>query len=135
MKIKSLLVMPEKEVQLVRIPASLKFIKSLIGAKLIRIKLDDDTIILANKNAPREEYNRIVGQYIVRGSFLVIAMKNGRRTSLKKRQIKRYVNRFDLTKHKKKIDLYKNNFINKYLENVKPNKLKENITETALKVA
>ena len=38
MKIKVLLVMPNKEVQVVRIPASIKFIKSFIGENLYRIK-------------------------------------------------------------------------------------------------
>lgn len=135
MKIKSLLVMPEKQVQLVRIPANLKFIKSLIGTKLIKIKLDDDTVILANKNAPREEYNRIVGKQIVRGTFLVVSIKNGRRSSLKKKQIRRYTNRFNLAKHQKKIALYKEMFIKQYYENIEEMKLEKNIKETTLKVA
>lgn len=131
MKIKSLLVMPEKEVQLVRIPASLKFIKSLIGKRLVKIKLDDDTVILANKNAPREEYNRIVGKYIIRGTFLVVAMKNSRRTSLKKRQIKRYINRFNLAKHQRKIDLYKENFIKECLIKDEKNRVNESTLKAA----
>ena len=38
MKIKGLLVMPGMEVQKVKIPASIKFIKSLIGNELVKIK-------------------------------------------------------------------------------------------------
>ena len=41
MKIKGLLVMPGIEVQKVRIPASIKFVKSLIGSELIKIKATD----------------------------------------------------------------------------------------------
>ena len=40
MKIKVLLVMPEHEVQTVKIPRSSKFIKALIGKELLKIRLD-----------------------------------------------------------------------------------------------
>ena len=40
MKIKSLLVMPGKEVQKVKIPANIKFIKSLLGEDLQEIKVN-----------------------------------------------------------------------------------------------
>ena len=39
MKIKSLLIMPGKEVQKVKIPANIKFIKSLLGDDLQKRKL------------------------------------------------------------------------------------------------
>ena len=39
MKIKSLLVMPGKEVQKVKIPANIKFIKSLLGEDLQKMKI------------------------------------------------------------------------------------------------
>ena len=51
MKIKGLLVMPGKEVQIAKIPASIKFIKSFIGAELFKIRLNDTTMIYTNKNA------------------------------------------------------------------------------------
>ena len=51
MKIKVLLVMPGKEVQTVRIPASIKFIKSFIGEELQRFRENKNTVIIANKNA------------------------------------------------------------------------------------
>ena len=45
MKIKCLLVMPGKEVQKLKIPASLKFIKAFIGENLLKIKVNENTII------------------------------------------------------------------------------------------
>ena len=45
MKIKSLLVMPGKEVQKVKIPANIKFIKSLLGEDLQKIRVNENTII------------------------------------------------------------------------------------------
>ena len=49
MKVKVLLVMPGKEVQIMKIPASFKFIKSFIGEELYEVKLDKNIMILANK--------------------------------------------------------------------------------------
>ena len=40
MKIKCLLVMPNKEVQKVKIPGSLKFVRALIGKDLLKIRLN-----------------------------------------------------------------------------------------------
>ena len=45
MKIKSLLIMPGKEVQKVKIPANIKFIKSLLGDDLQKIRINENTII------------------------------------------------------------------------------------------
>ena len=51
MKIKCLLVMPGKEVQIFKMPGSIKFIKSFIGENLYKIKLDHNTILIANKDS------------------------------------------------------------------------------------
>ena len=51
MKIKVLLVMPGREVQTIKIPANIKFIKSFIGKELFKIQLNENAIIIANKNA------------------------------------------------------------------------------------
>ena len=45
MKIKVLLVMPGKEVQTVKIPASIKFIKSFIGEELQTLRENKNTVI------------------------------------------------------------------------------------------
>lgn len=85
MKIKVLLVIPGKEVQTVRIPASIKFIKSFIGENLFRIKLDENTVLIANKNAKFDDFNRIFKGNIILGTFLIISIKNNRRVSMKKK--------------------------------------------------
>ena len=48
MKIKSLLVMPGKEVQKVKIPANIKFIKSLLGEDLQKIRVYENTIKISS---------------------------------------------------------------------------------------
>ena len=124
MKIKVLLVMPNKEVQTVKIPASIKFIKSFIGEDLFKIKLDNTTNIIANKNANFDEFNRISGGNIILGTFLIVSVKNHHRISMKKKDIRKYTNIFKLRKHQKKINTYKEEFLEEYYSKLRKNKQK-----------
>lgn len=117
MKIKVLLVMPNKEVQVVKIPASIKFIKAFIGDNLYRIKLNENTILIANKDAKLDEFNRILGGNILLGTFLIVSIKNNRRISMKKKDIRRFTNMFKLRKHQKKVDIYKDEYLEEYYSN------------------
>lgn len=117
MKIKVLLVMPNKEVQVVKIPASIKFIKAFIGENLYRIRIDDRNIIIANKNASIDEFNRILGGNILLGNFLIVSVKNNRRVSIRKGDIRKYTNMFKLRKHQRKIDIYKDEYLEEYYAN------------------
>lgn len=124
MKIKVLLVIPGKEVQTVRIPASIKFIKSFIGENLFRIKLDENTVLIANKNAKFDDFNRIFKGNIILGTFLVISIKNNRRVSMKKKTIRKYTNMFKIKKHQKKIDIYKDEYLEEFYSNQRKMKQK-----------
>ena len=114
MKVKALLILPGKEVQLVKIPASIKFIKSFVGDELYKIKLNSNTILIANKNANFDEFNRIVENQIILGTFLIIAVKNNRIISLKRKTIRRYMNAFKIRKQQKKVDAYNNECLEEY---------------------
>ncbi len=114
MKIKVLLVMPDKEIQTVKIPASIKFIKAFIGEKLEKINLSEDIVLIANKDAKLEEVNRIVDDKIVFGTFLITSIKKNRITSMKKRDIRKYTNIFKLKKHQKKINRYRDECLEEY---------------------
>lgn len=114
MKIKVLLVMPGKEVQIVKIPASIKFIKSFIGDELYRIRLNENTILIANKDAKVDEFNRILGGDIIIGTFIVVSIKNNHRVSMKKKDIRKFSNMFKLRKHQKKVDIYKEEYLEEY---------------------
>lgn len=124
MRIKVLLVIPNQEVQVVKIPPSLKYIKAFIGKNLFRLKLNKDTVLIANKDANLEDFNRIVGGNIILGTFLVISIKNNCRVSMKKKDIRRYTNMFKLRKHKKKIDRYKEEYLEEYYSKQKEQKQK-----------
>ena len=124
MRIKVLLVIPNQEVQVVKIPPSLKFIKSFIGENLFRLKLSKNTLLIANKNAHIEDFNRIVGGNIILGTFLVISIKNNCRVSMKKKDVRRYTNMFKLRKHKRKIDMYKEEWLEEYYSKQRERKQK-----------
>lgn len=117
MKIKVLLVMPNKEVQVVRISASIKFIRALIGDELYSAKLNENTILIANKNAKVDEFNRILGDNILLGTFLIVSIKNNHRVSMRKKDIRKFTNMFKLRKHQKKIDIYKDEYLEEYYTN------------------
>lgn len=137
MKIKSLLVMPGKEAQIVKIPASLKFIKALIGENLFRVRLDSNNILIANNDANVEEFNRLYKDNIILGTFLIISVKKNRRISMKKRDIRKFTNMFKLRKHQGKITLYKEKFLERYYTNLKIKELKnaENNKREIFKIA
>lgn len=124
MKIKVLLVMPEKEPQALKIPRASKCIKALIGNDLLKIKLDENIVLIANNNADLTEFNRLVGGNIVLGTFIVVAIKNRHRVSLTKKEIRKYTNMFKLRKHKKRIDFYKDEYLEEYYSNQKNMKQK-----------
>lgn len=117
MKIKVLLVMPNKEVQVVKIPASTKFIKAFIGDDLYRVKLNETTVLIANKNVKVDEFNRILGENILLGIFLIVSIKNNHRVSMKKKDIRKFTNMFKLRKHQRKVELYKDEYLEEYYTN------------------
>ena len=114
MKIKCLLVMPGKEVQRVRIPANIKFIKALIGENLLNIRANENNIIIANQNARNDEFNRFFQGNILYGTFIVVSLKKNRRASMKKKDIRKFSNMFKLSKHEKKIEKFKEEFLEEY---------------------
>lgn len=117
MKIKVLLVMPGKEVHTVKIPASIKFIKAFIGSELYKIKLNENTIIIANKRATIDEFNRMLKGNIILGTFLIVSTKNNRMVSIKKKDNRKFTNMFKLRKHQRKIENYKDEYLEEYYSN------------------
>lgn len=124
MKIKVLLVIPGMEGKIVKIPSNDKFIKSFIGEALFRIKLDENNILIASNNARIDEFNRFFKGNIILGKFLIMSIKNGRKVSIKRRNIRKYKNMFKLRKHEKKIDKYREEFLEEYYSKQRTMKLK-----------
>ena len=114
MKIKCLLIMPNKEVQKVKIPRNIKFIRSLIGSDLLKIRASKNNLIIANQNAENDEFNRIFQGCILYGTFIVVSIKNKKLTSMKRKDLRKFYNMFKLVKHEKKISKYKDEFLEEY---------------------
>ena len=117
MKIKVLLVMPGKEVQTVKIPANIKFIKAFIGDELYKVRLNNNTILIANKNAKVDEFNRLLGGNILLGTFIIVSTKKNRNVSMKRKDIRKFSNMFKLRKHQRKVEVYKDEFLEEYYSN------------------
>lgn len=124
MKIKVLLVMPGTEVHTVRIPANIKFIKSFIGDELYRVRLDKNNLLIANKNAKVDEFNRLLGGNILLGTFIIVSTKNNRNVSMKRKDIRKFSNMFKLRKHQRKVEIYKDEFLEEYYTNQRKMKQK-----------
>ena len=124
MKIKSLLVMPGKEVQIARIPASIKYIKSLLGGDIYKITLNENTAIIASRSAKIDEFNRILGGNILLGTFLIVSIKNNRFVSMKKKSIRRFKNMFKLKKHMKRVEIFREEYLEEYYTNQRKMKQK-----------
>ncbi len=124
MKIKCLLVMPNKEVQKVKIPGNLKFVRALIGKDLLKIRASKSNLIIANQNAEKDEFNRIYQGCILYGTFLVVSIKNKKLCSMKRKDIRKFSNMFKLSKHQKKIERFKDEFLEEYYYQQRKNKLK-----------
>lgn len=138
MKIKALLVMPGKEVQLIKISANIQDIKKLIGKSLFRVRLDDNTLLIGNKHAQIDEFNRFFRGKIILGTFLIVSIKNSIRISMKKRNIIKYTNMFKLKKHQKKINIYKEEFLEEFYSKqriMKQKKARQNKQNLLKKVA
>lgn len=124
MKIKILLVIPGKEVQTVRIPANTKFIRAFLGDNLYEIRLTRNTKIIASKDATIDEFNRIYKGTILLGTFIIVSTKNNHRVSLKKKEIRKFTNMFSLKKHQKKVNRYKEEYLEEYYCNQRKMKQK-----------
>ena len=104
MKFKILLVMPDEEVKVKKISGNYKAIKSLIGNEIIEMELDKDILLIANQHPKASDFNRILGEHIIRGALVIVSRSNNKLVSLKKRNIRKYRNMFKLKKHRKKIE-------------------------------
>lgn len=124
MKIKVLLVVPGRETEEKRIPGNLKFIKAFIGKELYSIRLSENTILIGNKSARIDDFNRIYGDNILLGTFIIVSTKKGRLSSLNKKEFRKYSNMFKLNKHQKKVDKYKDEYLEEYYSNIRDLKRK-----------
>lgn len=124
MKIKVLLVIPGMEGKVVKIPSNDKFIKAFIGENLFEKRLDSDNILIANKNARIDEFNRFIKDDVILGKFLIVSTKKNHKVSMKRKDIRKYKNMFKLRKHQKKINYLRDEYLEEYYYKQREMKLK-----------
>lgn len=124
MKIKVLLVIPGMEGKVVKIPSNDKFMKSFIGENLFEKRLDSDNILIANKNARIDEFNRFIKDDVILGKFLIVSTKKKHKVSMKRRDIRKYKNMFKLRKHQKKINYLRDEYLEEYYSKQREMKLR-----------
>jgi len=124
MKIKVLLVIPGMEGKIVKIPANDNFIKSFIGENLFEKRLDSNNILIANKNARIDEFNRFIKDDVILGKFLIVSTKKNHKVSMKRKDIRKYKNMFKLRKHQKKINYLRDEYLEEYYSKQREMKLK-----------
>lgn len=123
-KIKALLVMPGVEVQKIKIPANMKFIRAYLGGALYKYKIDDNTIIIGSRDCSQNDFNRFLNGNIVIGPFIVVSIKKNRRVSMRKRDLKRYTNYFKLSKHQKKVNDLKDEYLEEHYYKLHVNRVR-----------
>lgn len=124
MKIKVLLVIPGMEAKGIKIPSNNKFIKSFIGENLLEKRLDSNNILICNNDARIDEFNRLLKGNIILGKFIIVSTNKNRKVSMKRKDIRKYKNMFKLRKHQKKIDFYRNEYLEEYYSKQREMKLK-----------
>ena len=124
MKIKGLLVIPGMETKVVKIPSNIKYLKSFIGDNLFKLPLDESNILIGNQNARVDELNRFYKGNIILGKFIIVSTKKNRNVSMKRKDIRKYRNAFKLKKHQKKIDMFREEFLEEHYSKQREMKLK-----------
>lgn len=84
-KIKVLLVEPNEEPKQVEIENTEDTIEKVVGGKLEYIKLESNIMLICNKNAKKQdlEFNRVIKNDVIAGTFIVTGYNKGAITSLK----------------------------------------------------
>lgn len=114
-KIKVIVVEPNKEPYIKEIEHTLENLQSLVGGLIEFINLEDDIDIICNEEGKLKnlEFNRILGNDIIAGTFIIagVNQKKGATISIPENKIKKYLDMFKLDKHMKKVDYMKSEFI------------------------
>lgn len=122
MRVKILYIQSGKEVQTLRVSTNKNFKKNLLGDNILKIHLENDIYLYINANYKVYEFNRFYQGKILFGDFIIISLRNNKAKSMSKNMIEKYINYFRLSKHYKKIDKLKENFLEEYYYYLRKNK-------------
>ena len=113
-KIRVIIVEPNKEPLTVKIKNTLEEKQNIVGGLIEFYELEHNVDLIYNEESKilNLDFNRIIKNDVVCGTFIIAGQKNGYSISLSRKQIQKYKKEFALKNHKLAIDFLKTTLVN-----------------------
>lgn len=113
-KIRVIIVEPNKEPLTVKIKNTLEEKQKIVGGLIEFYELEHNVDLIYNEESKilNLDFNRIIKNDVVCGTFIITGQKNGYSISLSRKQIQKYKKEFALKKHKLAIDFLRTTLVN-----------------------
>ena len=113
-KIRVIIVEPNKEPYTAKIKNTLEEKQNIVGGLIEFCELEHNVDLIFNEESKilNLDFNRIIKNDIVCGTFIISGQKNGYSISLSRKQVQKYKKEFALKKHKLAIDFLKTTLVN-----------------------
>ena len=113
-RIRVIIVEPNKEPYTAKIRNTLEEKQKIVGGLIEFVELEHNVDLICNEENKilNLDFNRIIKNDIVCGTFIIAGQKNGYSISLSMKQIQKYKKEFALKKHKLAIDFLKTTLVN-----------------------
>lgn len=113
-KIRILVVEPNKEPYQLKIEHKLENLQRVVGGLIEFVELEHNVDLICNEEGKLDnlEFNRVITNDVICGTFFIAGHHKGETISLSKKQIKKYKKIFKLRNDKGVIELLKQSFKN-----------------------
>lgn len=113
-KIRILVVEPNKEPYQLKIEHKLENLQQIVGGLIEFVELEHNVDLICNEEGKLDnlEFNRVITNDIICGTFFIVGQHKGETISLSKKKIKKYKKIFKLRNDKGVIELLKQSFKN-----------------------
>lgn len=97
-KIRVLIVEPNKEPRQVRIEHTLKNLQKIVGGLIEFVELEHNVDLICNEEGKllNLEFNRVITNDVIVGTFIIVGQNKGETISLSRKQIRKYKKEFRL---------------------------------------
>lgn len=113
-KIRVIIVEPSTEPYTVKIKNTLEEKQTIVGGLIEFYELEHNVDLIYNEESKilNLDFNRIIKNDVVCGTFIIVGQKNGYSISLNRKQIQKYKKELALKNHKLAIDFLKTTLVN-----------------------